>query len=131
MLAGAACRQYVHQELSFRAPAVVTIGGLYDPGRMVSFSAFKLKESGAVVTGSRVLGDRFTDLLGYADFVFGYNLEYDDEGQPGVFMEGARVVASVDLNGTLYADTVAVVPPFQWPFGECTTDTLRIDLPGK
>jgi hypothetical protein len=132
LLATSACQFYSHEDLSFRAPVVVTKGGLYDPGRLVSFAANKLKQNGGTVTGSRLTGDRFTDLLGCADFVFGYNLEFDpDRDIYGSFMEGARVVASVDYNGTLYTDTVAVYPPFQRPSGECTTDTLRIDLPAR
>jgi hypothetical protein len=133
MLAMSACTSFSHRELMFRAPVVVTKGGLYDPGRLVTFAANKLKEHGGEVTGSRLTGDRFTDFVGYADFVFGYNLEFDEKvgGGGGTFMEGARVVASVDYNGTLYTDTTVVSAPFQWPFGECTTDTLRIDLPAR
>ena len=131
LLGGLGCKFYSHQDLSFTAPVVVTKGGIYDPGRLVSFAANKIKESGAEVTGSRLTGDQFTDFLGQADFHFGYNLEYDDEESPGVFQEGARVVASVDYNGTLYTDTVYVQPPFTWPFPDRTTDTLRIDLPAS
>ena len=132
LLATSACDVYSHEDLSFRASVVVTKGGLYDPGRLVSFAANKLKQNGGIVTGSRLTGDRFTDFLGNADFVFGYNLEFDpDRDVYGAFMEGARVVASVDYNGTLYTDTVAVYPPFERPTGEYTTDTLRIDLPAK
>ena len=132
LLATYACNSYSHQDESFRASVVVTKGGLYDPGRLVSFAANKLKQNGGIVTGSRLTGDRFTDFLGNVDFVFDYNLEFDpDRDVHGSFMEGARVVASVDYNGTLYTDTVAVYPPFPWDLDECATDTLRIDLPAK
>lgn len=135
LLAVSACQRYTHEEVSFRAPVVVLINGLYDPGRVVSFTATKMKEGGAEVAGSSLTGDRFTDLLGHADFVFGYSLEYDageDEAE-AAFVEGARVVATLEYNGNIFTDTVGVYPPFKWPLQgpERITDTLRIYLLAK
>jgi hypothetical protein len=129
LLAGIGCDQYEHRQMSFRAPVVVTRAGAPVPDRAVTFQAWKLKEGGGAVTGSYLTGDRFTNAYGSADFVFGYNLEYDNDG--GVFMEGCRVVAAVDDSGAVYSDTALVNAPFQWPFGECQVETLRVELPPR
>ena len=129
LLAGIGCDQYVHQELTFRAPVVVTRAGAPVPGHLVTFQAWKLTEGGAAVTGSYLTGDRFTNANGSTDFVFSYNLEYDDEAR--IFQQGCRVVAAVDDSGAVYSDTALVNAPFQWPFGECLIDTLRVELPPR
>ncbi len=114
---------YPKRHVDLYSYAVVTKGGLYDPGRLVSFTAVKTASPG----NSRLAGDRFTDFLGVADFSFGYELEYNDEKSQ--FLEGVRVVATVEYNGTYYADTVSVIAPFFYYTGPHTTDTLRIALP--
>jgi hypothetical protein len=128
-LFGTACDQNVHQQLTFRAPVVVTRGGTAVADRMVTFQTWKLNEGGGAVTGSFMTGDRFTNSLGSADFVFGYNLEYDDEGR--IFREGCRVVAVVDDSGAVCSDTAVVNAPFGWLGGECLIDTLRVELPPR
>jgi hypothetical protein len=129
LLAGIGCDQYEHREMTFRAPVVVARAGTPLPDHAVAFQAWKLTEGGAAVTGSYLSGDRFTNAYGSADFVFGYNLEFDPDGR--VFMEGCRVVAVVDDSGAVYSDTAIVNAPFQWPFGECLIDTLRVELPPR
>ena len=129
LLLGGICESWNHYPVSFRAPVQVTRGGDYDPGRLVTFAANKLDHRGSVETGSRLTADRFTDFLGQADFLFGYNLAYDTDDKR--FVDQVRVVAMVDYQGTLYTDTLQAYVPGYGLTMEVVLDTLRIALPAR
>ncbi|MBN2536739.1 hypothetical protein JXB37_00520 [candidate division WOR-3 bacterium] len=129
LLLGGICTSYNHYQVSFRAPVQVTRGGDYDPGRLVTFAANKLDHRGSVETGSRLTADRFTDFLGQADFLFGYKLQFDEKEER--FVDRVRVVAMVDFQGTLYADTLLADVPRCGEWQEVVLDTLRIALPAR
>ena len=119
-----------NQQLMVRAPALVTKGGLPDIGRLCRFQSDKFNTKGVIDYDARMTADKFTDFLGYADYLFGYNLEIDTKN--GVFTGYARVIASVEYNGTTYVDTVWMpANSVKTSKSEYTPDTLRIDLPAK
>lgn len=129
LLAGAGCEPNVHLQVTFRAPVVVTRGGEPAADVAVSFGANKMAEGGREISGTRLNASRFTNTLGQASLVFGYNLEYDSE--MSAFLEGARVAAMVEQGGTWYSDTAWSPIPLFILSGEYVFDTLRVDLPAR
>ncbi|MFO7649973.1 MAG: hypothetical protein R6X13_01345 [bacterium] len=129
LLAGAGCEPNVHREVTFRAPVVVTRGGEFAADVAVTFGANKMTEGGREIAGTRLNASRFTNTLGQASLVFGYNLEYDSE--VSAFLEGARVAAMVEQAGTWYSDTAWSPIPLFILSGEYVLDTLRIELPPR
>jgi hypothetical protein len=130
VLVGLGCEPPPKHDLALTAPALVTKAGLPDIGRLVTFTADKYTGDGAIESDARMTSDKFTDFLGYADFLFGYSLEYDEESN--YYTGHARVIGSVEYNGTEYADTaympVRAIPSSTQAY---VLDTLRIDLPAK
>lgn len=129
LLLGVTCDPFNYYQVSLRAPVQVTRGGDYDPGRLVTFATDKLDQRGSVETGSRLTADRFTDFLGQADFLFGYKLQFDEEEER--FVDRVRVVAMVEYEGTLHADTLLADVPRAGLVQEVLLDTLRIALPAR
>jgi hypothetical protein len=129
MVTGLGCAPKPTTELMLRAPVLVTRAGLPAPGELVAYVADKYNTEGDLDPDGQQTADKFTDFLGYADYLFGYNLEYDEDAK--VFTGYARVIASIDHDGTKYADTVTMHDNVQTGVSELLLDTLRIALPAK
>jgi hypothetical protein len=128
-LTGLAGEPPPQHELMLRAPVVVTKGGLPDIGRLVAFTADKYNSDGAVEGDARMTADKFTDFLGYADYLFGYSLEYDEETE--VYTGYARAIGTVEYDGAKYADTVWMPEGIGIGAPELQLETLRVNLPAK
>jgi hypothetical protein len=129
MVIGLGCGPNPKTEVMLRAPVVVTKASLPAPGELVAYVADKYNTEDELDPDGQLTAEKFTDFLGYADFLFGYKLEYDNGTE--VFTGYARVIASVDYNGTKYVDTVFMPSDLPIDIGEVELDTLRIDLPAK
>ena len=121
--------EHAHKEQIFRASVVVMRNGLYEPGALVTFFADKLEAGGSPVGGDQMTADKFTDFVGYADYLFGYNLDYDEDLEQ--FDQGVRVVAAVTEGGLLYSDTVWTPVSFKPVGGEYQLAAMNINLPVK